>query len=93
MSETGDDTNGRSAVREAALDEQTFLRLTASGRLRGADAPLIRVVVRLVLVQVRRRLQFSYFDRKQDITKNFTCPQAKAKLDELLVVPRPTSDS
>jgi len=74
-------------VRDAALDEQTFLRLTASGKLRGADAPWIKVVVRPVLVQGRRRLQFSYFDRKQDITKNFTRAEAEAKLDHLLALP------
>jgi hypothetical protein len=75
-SSAGADKDHFSTVRDAALDEQTFLRLTATGKLRGADAPLVKVVVRPVLVQGRRRLQFSYFDRKQDITKNFTGPQA-----------------
>ena len=76
-----------SIVRDAALDEQTFLRLTASGKLRRAGALWIKVVVRPVLVQGRRRLQFSYFDRKQDTTKNFTGAEAEAKLDELLAMP------
>ena len=81
------DKDHLSTARNAVLDEQTFLRLTASGKLRGAGARWIKVVVRPVLVQGRRRLQFSYFDRKKDTTKNFTGAEAEAKLNELLALP------
>lgn len=76
----------RAAVRQAVLDEATFLRLTASGKARGADVPWIKVVVRPVMVRGLRRVQFSYFDDKKDITKNFTGARVGEKLDELLAM-------
>jgi len=55
MSSTDDDRDGRAAVRDAVLDEETFIRLTATGRVRGERPPWVKVVVRPVLVRGRRR--------------------------------------
>jgi len=74
------------AVRAAVLDTETFLRLTASGKARGADVPWVKVVVRPVVVRGTRRMQFSYFDDKKDITKNFTGATVGEKLDEVLAM-------
>jgi hypothetical protein len=74
-------------VRAAVLDEATFLRLTVSGRLQGAEVPWIKAVVRPVLVRGQRRMQFSYFDGRKDITKNFAGDDVAARLDELLALP------
>ena len=77
----------RAAVVEGVLDEEKFLRLTASGRQRGASLPWVKVVVRPVLVRGRRRVQFSYFDEKKDTTKNYFGKALVGKLEELLAMP------
>jgi SAM-dependent methyltransferase len=87
MTGTRQDGDYRTAVTAAVLDEETFLRLTASGKMRGEQTPWLKVVVRPVLVQGRRRMQFSYFDGKQDISKNFVGARAQEKLSELLAMP------
>jgi SAM-dependent methyltransferase len=40
-----------------------------------------------VLIKHARHLQFSYFDDKQDITKNYRGDEAQQKLDEILALP------
>ena len=87
MSGADEDRNCRSAVRDAVLDEETFVRLTATGRIRGERPPWIKVVVRPVVVRGRWRVQFSYFDGKKDITKNYFGALLLEKLDELLAMP------
>lgn len=77
----------RQTVRALALDEQTFVRLTLKGKLRGGESPWRMIVVRPVLVKGRRQLQFSYFDERRDITKNYYGPQAAERLDEALAIP------
>jgi len=69
------------------LDEQTFVRLTMRGQVRDATNPWRQVVVRPVLIKNRRHLQFSYFNQKQDITKNYRGSEAREKLDEILKLP------
>ena len=69
------------------LDEQTFVRLTMRGQVRDATNPWRQVVVRPVLIKNRRHLQFSYFNQKQDITKNYHGSEAREKLDEILKLP------
>jgi SAM-dependent methyltransferase len=86
MTTTEHDDDYGAAVRAAVLDEETFLRLTASGKARGAGAPWVKVVVRPVLVRERTRMQFSYFDGKKDTTKNFVGAMVGEKLDELLAM-------
>jgi hypothetical protein len=45
------------------------------------------VVIRPVLLKEKRFLQFSYFDDRKDITKNYSGEEAKEKLEELLALP------
>src|SRR5206468_3120841 len=60
------------------------------GRRRAATAraaggwPWLRVVVRPVLLRGERQLQFSYFDRRKDVTKNFAPAEAAAPLREVV---------
>jgi SAM-dependent methyltransferase len=74
----------KAVVKRAAADEKGFVRLTLSGRLRGDDTPWIKVTVRPVLIRGERRMQFSYFDAKKDVTKNFALDEAMGRLDEAL---------
>ncbi|MFC1976086.1 SAM-dependent methyltransferase, partial [Chloroflexota bacterium] len=74
-------------VKQSILDEETFLKAVFSGQQRGHVIPWNKVVVRPVLIKERRHLQFSYFDAKKDITKNYTDAEIVEKLDELLALP------
>ena len=74
-------------IKQLVLDDDTFLRMTLKGAVRGQEVPWRRVVVRPVLIKNARHLQFSYFDAKQDFTKNYRDNEAIEKLDEVLAVP------
>ncbi len=73
-------------IKEAVFNKETFARLTCSHKL-GGDAPWVKVIVRPVAVKNRQMLQFSRFDEKRDITKNYNYEIASAELDELLSLP------
>ncbi|MGH2355082.1 MAG: class I SAM-dependent methyltransferase [Chloroflexota bacterium] len=74
-------------IRDLVLDEPTFVRLTLNGRLHGEDGAWRRIVVRPVQLQGQRHLQFSYFDAKRDITKNYAGRAAEAQLATVLSLP------
>jgi SAM-dependent methyltransferase len=74
-------------ITQAVLDERTFVRLTMKGIVREAAVPWQKIVVRPVEVRGRRQLQFSYFDAKQDTSKNYYGQEALAKLDQALAIP------
>ncbi len=74
-------------IKRIALDEQTFVRLTMKGQSRCASIPWRQIIVRPVLIKNERYLQFSYFNQKQDITKNYRGSEAREKLDEILDLP------
>jgi SAM-dependent methyltransferase len=61
--------------------------MTLSKRLRADGTPWIKVVIRPVIVKGRRRIQFSYFDPKRDITKNYLPAELDERLDEVLGIP------
>ena len=73
-------------VKDKILDENTFVRAVFSGRRRGHIVPWNRVVVRPVSIKGERRIQFSYFDAKKDVTKNHAGAQIAEKVDELLAL-------
>ena len=73
-------------VKGHILEDGTLVRAVFSGRRRGHTCPWIEVVIRPVRIGNKRQLQFSYFDGKKDVTKNYT-DQAEAVLDELLALP------
>ena len=76
----------KTIVKTAVLDECAFLRLSLSGALQGTS-PWIKVVVRPVEIKGRRKMQFSYFDPKKDITKNYSGDEVLSRLDEVLAIP------
>lgn len=77
----------KALVKNAVLDERTFIGLTLSKKLHEDAAPWIRVRVRPVLIKGQRHVQFSYFDLKKDITKNFAGQAVLEQLDQTLAIP------
>jgi SAM-dependent methyltransferase len=77
------DPDYKQLVRERILDGGAFVRAVFSGEQKGASMPWVKVVVRLVELKGQVHWQFSYFDEKKDITKNYL-DEAAAKVDELL---------
>ena len=77
----------REILRTTALDDGSFARMTLSKKLSDDGLPWVKVVVRPVLVKGRRAVQFSYFDPKRDVTKNYRGDEAAARLDEVLTMP------
>jgi len=74
-------------ITQTVLDEDTFVRLTMKGIVRGPAAPWQKIMIRPVELRGRRQLQFSYFDAKQDISKNYYGPEARGRLDQVLAIP------
>src|SRR5258708_23892309 len=80
--------NYKTQVKSLALDEERFVRLTFKGPAHITEAnPWRQIVVRPVLLKSGRHLQFSYFNKKQDITHNYRGSEAQARLDEVLALP------
>src|SRR5215212_2290336 len=77
----------KALVTEKVLDDATFVRLTMKGVVRGAPVPWQKIVIRPVEARGKRQLQFSYFDAKQDTSKNFYGAEASARLEEALAIP------
>lgn len=63
-----------------------FRRATFSGAARRAASPWVRVAVRPVELRGERQLQFSYFDGRKTLVKNFPLVASAAPLGELLDV-------
>ncbi len=74
----------KALIARAVFDEQAFVRLTMRGIVRGPAAPWRQIVVRPVELRAGRHLQFSYFDAKKDVSKNYAGAEAAARLDEAL---------
>ncbi len=79
--------NYKELVRERILARDELIRATFSGEQKGTSLQWNRVVVRPVEVKGKIHLQFSYFDEKKDITKNYPVDEAASKVDELLALP------
>lgn len=90
---SGDENDARDfrdTLRIHILDEGRFVRATFSGAQKGVDAdslPWVRLVIRPVMLKSGRHLQFSYFDARQDITKNYAGDAAVEHLDAALALP------
>ncbi len=74
-------------IREAVFDETNFVRAAFSGRQRGQTNPWQRLELRPVEVQGKRHLQFSFFDEKQNIVKNYAGSTAVSELNRALDLP------
>ena len=77
----------RQLVPSQILDQETFVRAVFSGQRRGQVVPWKKVIVRPVMIRDERHLQFSYFDERKDMTKNYAGAEAASKIDELLDLP------
>ena len=73
-------------VRDRILAHTSLIRAVFTGGQKGLSLPWVKVVVRPVELKGQIHLQFSYFDEKKDITKNYL-DEAAAKVDELLELP------
>jgi SAM-dependent methyltransferase len=80
------DTEYKSEARTRLLARESLIRAVFSGGQKGTSLPWTRVVVRPVELKGGIHLQFSYFDEKKDVTKNYL-EDASAKVDELLTLP------
>jgi len=81
------DADYKQLVRAKILARETLVRAVFSGGQKGSSLPWTRVIVRLVEIKGEINLQFSYFDEKKDITKNYSLDEAASKVDELLALP------
>jgi len=77
----------RQWAKDHMMDETRFIKAVFSGRRHGHKQRWSRMVVRPVLIRSKRHLQVSYFDEKQDITKNYAGDEITTRLDELLALP------
>src|SRR5690349_14114508 len=76
-----------SLIKEHILDEAAFARATFSGTQRGQTMPWLKLVIRPVMLKSGRHLQFSSFDAKKDITKNYAGSEALDQLEQALSLP------
>jgi hypothetical protein len=74
-------------VHERILNRDSFVRAVFSGGQKGTSLDWVKVLVRPVQIKGEMNLQFSYFDEKKDITKNYSFEEAAAYVDELLALP------
>jgi SAM-dependent methyltransferase len=71
----------------AIVQSPDFRRATFAGPHRGATAsPWVRVAIRPVDLRGELWLQFSYFDAKKDVTKNYRGADVAGKIDELAAI-------
>src|SRR6266571_3962694 len=67
-------------IQEIILDEKIFVKATFTGGLQH----WIKVIIRPVVIKGKKQVQFSYFTKKQDITKNYKGKDIIKKLHEIL---------
>lgn len=73
-------------IRDSILRDEDFIKATFSGQHRGRAVPWLRVIVRPVIVRGKRHTQFSYFDAKKDITKNYRDAESVEILEQLIAL-------
>lgn len=86
MSETAVTSDYQQLIRDSILNNEDFIKATFSGKRLGGTMPWLKVIVRPVLVREQRHLQFSYFDAKKDITKNYRGDECAEKLAQILAL-------
>jgi SAM-dependent methyltransferase len=80
------DSDYKQQARLKILARESLIRATFSGAQKGSSLPWIKVIARPVELKGQIHLQVSYFNEKQDITKNYL-DDAASKVDELLALP------
>lgn len=68
-------------------DQDTFVRLTLSGVVRGPEVPWKRIVVRPVQIKGQRYTQISMFDERKDTTTNLRGEEAVERIREIVALP------
>jgi hypothetical protein len=86
MSSRAVTTDYKQLIRDSITNNEDFIKATFSGQHRDQTSPWIRVTVRPVLVRGQKHMQFSYFDTKKDITKNYRGDEIAEKLEQVLAV-------
>jgi len=81
------DQDQKKVIRECILVPETFVRAVFSGQQKGSTLEWVKVVVRPVEIKGIIQLQFSYFDEKKDISRNYEINKSASKVDELLALP------
>ncbi len=79
-----DSPDTMSKIRDTVSKTETFSGLTASGRQRGSVCEWEKVTVRPVTLRGAFHYQFSYFDGRQDMTRNYTQEQLDVPLVAIL---------
>ena len=74
-------------IQKRILAQETFVRAVFSGQQKGLSVQWIKVTVRPVEIKGKFNWQFSYFDEKKDITRNYSLADAANQVNELLVLP------
>ncbi len=74
-------------IRDAILDEASFVDAVFQGARPGESLPWARVTIRPVELKGGRHLQFSYFDGKQDTARNYRGEEAAERVGDLLARP------
>jgi SAM-dependent methyltransferase len=79
-------TDYKQFLRETLLANDDLVKATFSGQHRNEAAPWVKVVIRPVLVRGQRQNQFSYFDARKDISKNYRGEEYAQQLEQLLAL-------
>ncbi|MCC6985676.1 MAG: hypothetical protein IT309_04560, partial [Anaerolineales bacterium] len=87
MTQTGMDEQVADKIRGRVLNRDTFARAVFTGNQKGTELAWLKVQVRPVEIKGAYHLQFSFFDEKKDISKNFAPGEAAQKLNEVLSMP------
>src|SRR5713101_3291273 len=73
-------------IRDSILNNEDFIKATFSGQPGERASAWMKVIVRPVLVRGQKHIQFSYFDVKKDITKNYLGDEIAEKLAQILAL-------
>ena len=76
-----------SVLKSTILSPQTFIRAEFKGKRKGHSPRWEKVAIRPVKSKGDYHLQFSYFDGRHDVSKNYHGSEISARLDELLAEP------
>ncbi len=74
-------------VRARILNRDTFVKAVFTGHQKSADIDWVKILIRPVEIKGAYHLQFSFFDEKKDISKNYAGEESPIRLDDVLMLP------